>query len=147
MKYRPKIITKHEWYCITATDHSCTSVVDEGKWSWWVPPYMVSECRRNSHATCRLTWFSVSNHFYAASVARHEWRLISWQRCVIERIFASQIRPRIAFVAINRPRWQHELFITLAVILCIRMKIMGFKISPYIYVGGSEPVLLIFVLE
>lgn len=51
-----------------------------------------------------LTWFSISDHFNAAPVAGHQWRLITWKRRVIERIFASQVRPRVAFVAINRSR-------------------------------------------
>lgn len=49
-----------------------------------------------------LTWLCIANHFYATSIASHKRRLIPRKCGVIERILASQIRPRVAFVAINR---------------------------------------------
>lgn len=51
-----------------------------------------------------LTWFSISNHFHAASIASHQWWLIPWKRRIIEWIFASQVCPWITLVAINRSR-------------------------------------------
>lgn len=51
------------------------------------------------------TWFGMPNHFDAASIAGHQWRLISWKRCIIEWVLASCIGPTVTFVAVNWSSW------------------------------------------
>lgn len=55
-----------------------------------------------------LTRLGVADHLDAATVARHQRRLISRKGRVVEGILAPHVRPAVAFVAINLPRWNTD---------------------------------------
>lgn len=55
-----------------------------------------------STPTRRLTRSRISDHFDAASVAGHQWRLVTGKCSVVEWILAPLVRPTVALVTVNR---------------------------------------------
>lgn len=71
--------------------------------SVWINVYTISNIILK-----KLTWFGMSHHFNAASIAGHQWGLVTWQCSIIEWIFASSISPTITLVAVDLSSWSHR---------------------------------------